>query len=183
MFSKVDRGSLSVIARLKPRYLVTSSIPFNGRRVLSLRKGQILSLRICPVQWPVYSPKYSTNWLENDLLAGLMQVLMLELQMHIMEKQTFVKCVTKASQLTSVNLSFFIYRDNNGLPCWLSSKESACKEGDAGPIPGSKATHSSILTWEIPWAEEPGGLKVHGVAKSQHDFATEQQQQNLLNFL
>ena len=21
-----------------------------------------------------------------------------------------------------------------------------------------KVTHSSILTWEIPWAEEPGGL-------------------------
>ena len=28
------------------------------------------------------------------------------------------------------------------------------------------ATHSSILAWEIPWTEEPGGL-VHGVAKSQ----------------
>ena len=25
------------------------------------------------------------------------------------------------------------------------------------------ATHSSILTWEIPWREEPGRL-VHGVA-------------------
>ena len=29
------------------------------------------------------------------------------------------------------------------------------------------ATHSSILTWEIPWTEEPGGLQVHGAAKSQ----------------
>ena len=27
------------------------------------------------------------------------------------------------------------------------------------------ATHSSILAWEIPWTEEPGG--VHGVTKSQ----------------
>ena len=27
------------------------------------------------------------------------------------------------------------------------------------------ATHSSILAWEIPWTEEPGGL-VHRVAKS-----------------
>ena len=27
------------------------------------------------------------------------------------------------------------------------------------------ATHFSILAWEIPWIEEPGGL-VHGVAKS-----------------
>ena len=30
------------------------------------------------------------------------------------------------------------------------------------------ATHSSILAWEIPQTEEPGGLQsVHGVAKSQ----------------
>ena len=29
------------------------------------------------------------------------------------------------------------------------------------------ATHSSILTWRIPWTEEPGRLRVHGVAKSQ----------------
>ena len=29
------------------------------------------------------------------------------------------------------------------------------------------ATHSSTLALNIPWAEEPDGLTVHGVAKSQ----------------
>ena len=29
------------------------------------------------------------------------------------------------------------------------------------------ATHSSILSWEIPWTEEPSGLTVLGVTKSQ----------------
>ena len=29
------------------------------------------------------------------------------------------------------------------------------------------ATHSSILAWEIPWAEEPGGLQSMGPQKSQ----------------
>ena len=45
-------------------------------------------------------------------------------------------------------------------------KESACKAGDPGLIPGSgrspeegMATHSSILAWRMPWTEEPGGLK------------------------
>ena len=28
------------------------------------------------------------------------------------------------------------------------------------------APHSSTLAWQIPWREEPGGLAVHGVAKS-----------------
>ena len=30
---------------------------------------------------------------------------------------------------------------------------------ESGRSPGEEmATHSSILAWEIPWAEEPGGL-------------------------
>ena len=29
------------------------------------------------------------------------------------------------------------------------------------------ATHSSILAWEIPWTEEPGGLQSKGSQKSQ----------------
>ena len=34
------------------------------------------------------------------------------------------------------------------------------------PLEKGLATHSSILAWEIPWTEEPGG-PVHGVTKSQ----------------
>ena len=44
-------------------------------------------------------------------------------------------------------------------------KESACNAGDLVPSLGPKdplekemITHSSILAWEIPWTEEPGGL-------------------------
>ena len=37
------------------------------------------------------------------------------------------------------------------------------------------ATDSSILAWEIPWTEKPGGAIVHGVAV-RHDLATKQQQ-------
>ena len=34
------------------------------------------------------------------------------------------------------------------------------------PLEMEMATHSSILTWEIPWTEEPAGCKrVHGVTK------------------
>ena len=34
------------------------------------------------------------------------------------------------------------------------------------PLEEGMATHSSILARRIPWTEEPGGLTVHGVAKS-----------------
>jgi len=38
--------------------------------------------------------------------------------------------------------------------------------GWENPLEEEMATHSSILAWRIPWAEEPGGFTVHGVAKS-----------------
>ena len=55
-------------------------------------------------------------------------------------------------------------------PWWLSGKESTCQAGDEGPwvekiwslgwadsLEKEMATHSSIVAWEIPWIEEPGG--------------------------
>ena len=39
--------------------------------------------------------------------------------------------------------------------------------GQEDPLEKDIATHSSILAWRIPWTEEPFGLQVHGVTKSQ----------------
>ena len=35
------------------------------------------------------------------------------------------------------------------------------------PLEEKMASHSSILAWEIPWTEEPGGLQSMGSQKSQ----------------
>ena len=34
------------------------------------------------------------------------------------------------------------------------------------------ATHSSVLSWTIPWTEEPGGLQSMGSQRVGHDRAT-----------
>ena len=34
--------------------------------------------------------------------------------------------------------------------------------GQEDPMENEIATHSSILPWEIPWAEEPDGLQYMG---------------------
>ena len=48
--------------------------------------------------------------------------------------------------------------------------------GDVGFIPGlgrsleeETATHSGILAWEIPWTEEPGGLRSMGSQRVRYD--------------
>ena len=37
------------------------------------------------------------------------------------------------------------------------------------PLEEEMATHSSILAWEIPWTEEPGGLQSMGLKRVGHD--------------
>ena len=37
--------------------------------------------------------------------------------------------------------------------------------GQKDPLEEDMATHSSILTWRIPWTEDPGGY-IHRVTKS-----------------
>ena len=61
-----------------------------------------------------------------------------------------------------------------GLPRWLSGEESACQCRRLGfdswvkktPLEEEMANHSSILAWEIPWTEEPGGLQFMQLQKS-----------------
>ena len=44
------------------------------------------------------------------------------------------------------------------------------------PLEKEMATHSSILAWEIPWKEEPGGLQSMGLQRVRQDLVTKQQQ-------
>ena len=37
------------------------------------------------------------------------------------------------------------------------------------PLEKEMATHSNILAWRIPWAEEPGGLQSVGSQRAGHD--------------
>ena len=38
--------------------------------------------------------------------------------------------------------------------------------GQEDPLEKEMATHSSVLAWEIPWTEEPGGLQSTGSQES-----------------
>ena len=49
--------------------------------------------------------------------------------------------------------------------------------GRENPLEKEMATHSSILTWEIPWTEEAGRLQFVGPQRVKHYSATKQQQQ------
>ena len=41
--------------------------------------------------------------------------------------------------------------------------------GQEDPLEEEMATHSNILTWKIPWTEEPGRLQFVGSQRVRHD--------------
>ena len=43
--------------------------------------------------------------------------------------------------------------------------------GQEDPLEEEMAIHSSILTWRIPWTEDPGGLQSVGLQKSQKQLS------------
>ena len=49
------------------------------------------------------------------------------------------------------------------LPPVLDMQETQVQSlGQEDPLEKEMATHCSILAWEIPWTEEPGGLQSMG---------------------
>ena len=47
--------------------------------------------------------------------------------------------------------------------------------GREDPLKKEMATHTSILAWEIPWTEEPGGLQSMGLQRVGYNLVTKQQ--------
>ena len=43
------------------------------------------------------------------------------------------------------------------------------------PLEKGMATHSSILSWRIPWTEEPVELQSKGLQQVRHDWVTNTQ--------
>ena len=52
--------------------------------------------------------------------------------------------------------------------------------GQEAPLDEEMATHCSIIAWEIPWTEEPGGIQSTRFQRVEHNLATKPQQQLLV---
>ena len=49
----------------------------------------------------------------------------------------------------------------------MQETQESCED----PMEEEMETHSSILAWEIPWTEAPGGLQSMGLQRVGHDWA------------
>ena len=53
------------------------------------------------------------------------------------------------------------------LPAMQETQVQSLSQED--PLEKEMTTHSSILAWEIPWTEEPGGLHFMGLQRVKYD--------------
>ena len=59
------------------------------------------------------------------------------------------------------------FSDGSVVICLLMQDAWVRSLGQEDPLEKGMGTHSSILAWEIPWAEGPVGLQSLGSQKSQ----------------
>ena len=55
--------------------------------------------------------------------------------------------------------------------------------GGEDPLEEGTAAHSSILSWRVPWTEEPGGLQSMGSHRVRHDGGTKQSTQHSIGHI
>ena len=53
------------------------------------------------------------------------------------------------------------------LPAMRETQAQSLNQED--PLEKGMATHSSVLTWRIPWTEEPGGLQSMELQRVRHN--------------
>ena len=79
--------------------------------------------------------------------------------------------LVRSRHLIAVNYHLLAFPDGS------DGKESDCSVGETqvrslsweDPLEKGMATHSSILAWNIPRTEEPGGLQSTGLQSVRHD--------------
>ena len=68
------------------------------------------------------------------------------------------------------------------LPAIQETQETQVQSlGGEDPLKKERATHSSILAWEIPCTEEPGGLQSKGSQRAGHDWVTKHSIAKIIN--
>ena len=133
-------------------------------KVLHSIRQQIWKTQQCPHDWKmsVFTPipkkdrskecsNYCTIALISQASKVMLKILQVRLQQYMKRELPDVQAGFRKSRGT---------RDQIANICWIIEKrESFRKTSTSALLEKAMAAHSSILAWEIPQTEEPGGLQ------------------------
>ena len=92
---------------------------------------------------------------------------------------TYLWSICKVGKLRIICFMWLSFPRGSGVKNPLANAGDARSMPESGSSPGEgNGHHSNILTWEIPWMEEPGGLQAVGPQNS--GLATKQQTLHVL---
>ena len=124
-----------------------------------------------PNRWPEYSwpsneyvglISFRIDWLNLLAVQGTLKSL---LQQHSL-KTSVLSCSAFLGQSLNFSWASLVAQLVKNPPAvqkaWVRSL------GWEDPLEKEMALHSSILAWEIPWTEEPGGLQSMGLQRVGH---------------
>ena len=112
------------------------------------------------------------------LFYFFLQVKVQLFQQHLLKRLPLLHYIVFAP-LSKINQQYAC-----GSVCWTSPGAQVVKNvpamqetwvwslGQEDPLGKGMATHSSIIAWEIPWTEEPGGLQSIGLHRVTHDWSS-----------
>ena len=87
--------------------------------------------------------------------------------------------ILEASSWSMVCFIIWKLQQQRGFPGGSDGKACACNVGDPvrslgreDPLEKEMVTHSSTLTWKIPWTEEPDRLQSMASQRVRHNWAT-----------
>ena len=83
---------------------------------------------------------------------------------------TLNKSLRKFHILVFVNKRYLVAQRLNRLPPMQETQVQSLGQED--PLEKEMVTHSSILTWRIPWMEKPGKLQSTGLQRVRQDWVT-----------
>ena len=118
---------------------------------------------------------FQTVKLPCFLLFLLLPNVYLELFYHLATENYFIASQYQCYQLLTGFPGGEVVKN---LPANAGDARDVGSIPESGRCPGEGNDHPlSILAWEFPWTEEPGGPQFMGLQRVGHDLVTTQQQQ------
>ena len=130
----------------------------------------VLGFSLQPMLWPaLFNENYS--WRQSvSFLSATEEVW----AVNMISRSPYLSLNHKA--LVSIIIGFpgsSVVKKKKKKICLPMQKTWVWSQGWKDPLEEEMATHSSILAWDIPWTEEPGGRYYIGLQRVVHDWATE----------
>ena len=121
----------------------------------------------CTILQLMQAPPRSQDVIYAHCYLKIMVVIRLLLETSLVIQWLGIEWAVWKTQVCFLVWEIMVFPDGSMVKNLPAMQETQVQTlGWEDPLEEGMATHSSILAWEIPWTEDPGGATVHGVTNT-----------------